>query len=119
MKFIQLPEQAKGYEDPLRECVRLRVSANTLKEQAKNLEEQANELFKGIADVAGFNAVETDQGTIRVITKAGSEKLDKNKLKDVLVKAGVDSDVVIAAFKKATTKGAESVYVGFFPPKGE
>jgi len=118
MKFVSLPEQAKGYEDILREAVSMRLKANKLKDEAKALEEEANGLFKGIADLAGFDAVETDKGTIRIVTKAGSDKLDKDKLKDNLIKAGVDSDIVVSSFKKATSTGADSVYVGFFPPKG-
>lgn len=119
MKFINLPKEAEGYEDPIRECVSLRLKANSLKKEAEEIEAQANDLFQGMADLAGFDAVETDAGTIRVVTKSGSNRLNQEKLKDLLVKSGVESDVVVAAFKKATTKGKDSTYVGFFPPKGE
>jgi len=118
MKFIQLPDQARGYEDLLREVIGLRVKANKKKDEAKALEEEANGLFQGAAELAGFDAVETDVGTIRVVTKAGSDKLDKAKLKDYLLKKGVDSSLVVEAFKSSTTKGEPSKYVGFFPPKG-
>jgi len=118
MKFIQLPDQARGYEDLLREVISLRVKANKKKDEAKELEEEANGLFQGAAKMAGFDAVETDVGTIRVVTKDGAEKLDKLKLKDNLIKSGVDSDLVVAAFKNATSKGKPTEYVGFFPPKG-
>jgi hypothetical protein len=119
MKFLALPDQAKDYTDILQEIVSKRVKANRLKDEAKLIEEEANGLFLGLTQLAGFEAVETDKGTIRVVHKTGADRLDQAKLKDNLIKAGVDSDIVLSSFKKATTKGAESTYVGFFPPKGE
>jgi hypothetical protein len=117
MKFIELPDKAKGYEDIIKESIALRVRANKMKDEAKGLEEQANDLFRGVADIAGFDAVETTLGTIQIVNKTTSS-LDKNKLKDLLIKAGVESDVVAKSFDKAM-KTSETSYVGFFPPKGE
>jgi hypothetical protein len=117
MKFIDLPKGAQGYEDALKEVIDLRVRANKLKAQAKGDEEMANSLFQGLADAGKFTAVGTSLGTIKLVSKQ-TNTLDQEKVKDLLIRAGVDSDLVANSFKKAMKK-SESTYVGFFPPRGE
>jgi len=117
MKFINLPTGAQGYEDALKEVISLRVRANEMKSQAKDKEEEANSLFQGLADAGKFDVVETNLGTMRLVNKE-TNTLDKEKLKDTLIRAGVDSDLVADSFKKSMKK-SNTTYVRFFPPRGE
>lgn len=116
LRLSELPRDLEVFEPAFREIIDIRLKATSLKDQAKELEEQANTLFQGIAEAHGVVSVESDIGTLRMIEKTNS-KLDKDKVKDYLIKKGVDSSIVVDAFKKAT-KTSKSKYVGFFPKKG-
>ena len=116
VEMKDLPKKVAVYETALEDIFEMRIKAQKLKDDAKDLEEVANVMFQAISDSTGVMAViSEDVGSIRVITKATS-KVDQKKVKDYLLKKGVDSTVIADAYKKATTTGS-SVYVGFFPKK--
>jgi hypothetical protein len=117
MKFadVMVGEKLNEYKDLIREIFKLRVDARALKDKADQKEAESKELFTGLMSLTGVDAIETDLGTIRSVSRETSS-LDKEKLKDALLKAGVDSDIVAGAFKKATSKKS-STSINFYPPK--
>ena len=119
VKLNELPKKAIVYEKALEEAIDTRLRAKALEEEAKQLKELADVMFMSISEATGILAVESASGTIRVVEKAGAAKLDKGKVKDYLIKKGVDSELVLDAFDKATTTGKPSKSVGFFPPKDQ
>lgn len=109
----------KGWEAVLLNATAKRVEANLLKEQAKALEGEANDLFLTFVTATGCDKVEFDIGTYRMTQTGGKSSLDKDKLKDKLLKAGVSSDVVEQAFKSATKVTKKSYTPVFYPLKKE
>lgn len=117
MKIVYDEEgKLRGQETRVETMVRLRQEAADLEHAAAGLKLAADDIFKTMANELKLDAVVTDEGTYRYVSKAGSSKLDQGKLKLYLLEKGVNSDVVADAFKAATKKGKGSEYVAFFPP---
>lgn len=110
-----LSKKAERHEKAFEEIFNLRLRAQVLKQEAKDLEELANAMFMGLHEAVGVDVVESDVGTLRIISKENS-RVDQDKVKDYLMKKGVDSDLITDAYTKATKKST-STYVGFYPPK--
>ena len=106
-----------NHEGLVRVMVEMRLEALKLEADAEQLKDSANRLFATIREEAGVGVVETDQGTYRMVEKAGATKTDPGKFKDALLKRGVSSDVVMGAFDEATTVGKGSEYPAFYPTK--
>lgn len=118
MKFLKQEDKLKleGFEELARDIFKLRIEAKELEERAEELKEDAKGLYEGLVSATGIEALETDLGTIRMVSRSRST-FDKDALKDYLLKRGVDSDIIANGFKKATKKGKDSESFSFFPPK--
>jgi hypothetical protein len=120
VKLVDLPDEAKEHEDLLKHVVSLRVSAKEKTDAAKMETEEADTLFTTFVALTGVESIRAEGvGTLTYSKSAGRKSFDQDKAKDLLIKAGVDSDVVLESFKKATKTGQPSFSVRFFPKKVE
>ena len=110
------------YKGDVEFMVALRQRSADAQKDAEQLKDEADEIFIGLVNLLNVEAIETDEGTYKWITKSGSERLDKKKLKEFLLQKGFDSDTINDAFAHATTVSAESKYAAFYAsgksPKG-
>lgn len=104
------------YAGLIETMVNLRLESKDLEEQAKAKKTEADDLFIGLKDLLQVDVIETSLGTYRWVKKAGGSTFDQAKCKDYLLKKGIDSDLVVAAFKQAQKPKKNSEYAGFFQP---
>jgi len=119
MKFIDKDEKLAGSEEIIRHCIKERLRAAQMQDEAKEIISQANDLFLTVVTNTGVDVIRTDVGTYRMTQTGGKTSFKKEKAQDYLIKKGVDSTLIAAAFKAATSVGKESYSPAFYPARKE
>jgi len=118
---ITTNEVLTPWKDQIIECTKLRVAANELKEQAAQLEEQANTILSAIAQSTGVKEFPSNAGQLAFIpaNPEGSTSFKKDILKKFLLSKGVAADIIADGFKEATKKSNKKEQVRWTPRKEE
>jgi hypothetical protein len=103
VQFLPEVQQAIGY----------RVRAAQLQVQADLLKRKADEILIPTMIIHAIGKLEHQYGTFQYVAPGKSSSLKKDRLKEHLVNAGVDSGVIADCFNRATEETERAEYIKF------
>ena len=118
MTHIHIDNRLTDYLEVIQDCINKRHAAKALEDEAKEIKEAADNVIQVVIAATGVDSFESDAGTYKLVTRTPTS-FKKDVCKDLLLKAGVDSDIVVRVFEEATETKPPSSSMGFYPPKGK
>ena len=113
-----IDEKIQDYIDVIQDCISKRHIAKALEDEAAEIKATADSIIMLVISETGVESFESSAGIYKLV-KRNPTSFNKDKCKDLLLKAGVDSDTVVMAFEEATEKKPTTSSMGFYPPKAK
>ena len=113
-----IDEKIQDYADVIQDCISKRHIAKAMEDEAAEIKATADSVIQLVIAETGVDSFESDAGVYKLVTR-NPTSFNKDKCKDLLLKAGVNSDIVVTAFADATEKKPPSSSMGFYPPKAK
>jgi aspartate/methionine/tyrosine aminotransferase len=109
-------DKIKDYMEVIQDCIDKRHAAKALEDQAAELKEIADNVIKVVIEATGIDSFESEAGTYKLVMRTPTS-FKKDLCKDLLLKAGVNSDIVVQAFEGATEVKAPTASMGWYPSR--
>ncbi len=106
-------EQILQYQPEIQMAIAQRVRATQLEAEAGALKESADKVLYGAMETYEVKKIFSDYGEFQKIDPSTSSRLDKDRLREHLVNAGVTSVIVGSCFEKATKMESRKGYIKF------
>jgi len=113
-----IDEKIHDYIDVIQDCISKRHIAKAMEDEAAEIKATADSIIQLVIAETGVDSFESDAGVYKLV-KRNPTSFNKDTCKDLLLKAGVDSDTVVKAFEGATEKKPTTSSMGFYPPKAK
>ena len=111
-------DKLHDFIDIIQDCIAKRRVAKSMEDEAAEIKATADGIIQLVIAETGIDSFESDAGVYKLV-KRNPPIFKKDICKDYLLKAGVDSDIVVKAFEDATEKKPPTSSMGFYPPKAK
>ncbi len=106
-------EQILQYQPEIQMAIAQRVRATQLIAEAEALKESADTILYAAMETYEVKKIFSDYGEFQKVDPSTSSRLDKDRLREHLVNAGVAAGVVGSCFEKATKAESRKGYIKF------